>query len=66
MKAWLNETGTTVENWIYTDVDTPTPMTGEALIRVQAVALNPVDYKATKNPAWTYPHIPGVDLTGVV
>ncbi|MGX8176175.1 zinc-binding dehydrogenase [Exiguobacterium artemiae] len=66
MKAWLNETGTTVENWIYTDVDTPTPMTREALIRVQAVALNPVDYKATKNPAWTYPHIPGVDLTGVV
>ncbi|OIN67833.1 zinc-binding alcohol dehydrogenase [Exiguobacterium sp. KRL4] len=66
MKAWLNETGTTIENWVYTDVKTPAPSTGEALIRVQAVALNPVDYKATKNPAWTYPHIPGVDLTGIV
>lgn len=66
MKSWLNQDGTSIENWQYTDVEVPQPKAHEALIRVKAVALNPVDYKATNNPAWTFPHIPGVDLAGVV
>ncbi|WP_214810831.1 zinc-binding dehydrogenase [Exiguobacterium sp. s127] len=66
MKAWLNQEGTSIENWQYRDVEMPQLKAHEALIRVKAVALNPVDYKATNNPAWTFPHIPGVDLAGVV
>ncbi|WP_215115432.1 zinc-binding dehydrogenase [Exiguobacterium sp. s80] len=66
MKAWLNQEGTSIENWQYRDVEMPQLKAHEALIRVKAVALNPVDYKATNNPDWTFPHIPGVDLAGVV
>ncbi|KQS19407.1 zinc-binding alcohol dehydrogenase [Exiguobacterium sp. Leaf187] len=66
MKAWLNHSGTAIGQWTFEEVETPTPGEGQALIRVKTVALNPVDYKATNNPAWTFPHIPGVDLAGVV
>ena len=66
MKAWLNHSGTAIDQWTFEEVATPTPEEGQALIRVKTVALNPVDYKATNNPAWTFPHIPGVDLAGVV
>ncbi len=66
MKAWLNHSGTAIDQWTFEEVKTPTPGEGQALIRVKTVALNPVDYKATNNPAWTFPHIPGVDLAGVV
>ncbi|MGX9807188.1 zinc-binding dehydrogenase [Exiguobacterium acetylicum] len=66
MKAWLNHSGTAIDQWMFEEVETPTPGEGQALIRVKTVALNPVDYKATNNPAWTFPHIPGVDLAGVV
>lgn len=66
MKAWLNHSGTATDQWTFEEVETPTPGEGQALIRVKTVALNPVDYKATNNPAWTFPHIPGVDLAGVV
>lgn len=66
MKAWLNHSGTAIDQWTFEEVKTPMPGEGQALIRVKTVALNPVDYKATKNPAWTFPHIPGVDLAGVV
>jgi len=66
MKAWLNHSGTAIDQWTFEEVETPTPGKGQALIRVKTVALNPVDYKATNNPAWTFPHIPGVDLAGVV
>lgn len=66
MKAWLNHTGEAIDQWAFEEIETPTPGEGQALIRVKSVALNPVDYKAIKNPAWTYPHVPGVDLTGIV
>lgn len=66
MKAWLNHSGTAIDQWTFEEVKTPTPGEGQALIRVKTVALNPVDYKATNNPAWTFPHISGVDLAGVV
>ncbi|WP_449403326.1 alcohol dehydrogenase catalytic domain-containing protein [Exiguobacterium artemiae] len=66
MKAWLNHTGEAINQWTFEEIETPTPGAGQALIRVKSVALNPVDYKAIKNPAWTYPHVPGVDLTGIV
>ncbi|WP_410501524.1 zinc-binding dehydrogenase [Exiguobacterium acetylicum] len=66
MKAWLNHSGTAIDQWTFEEVETPTPAEGQALIRVKTAALNPVDYKATNNPAWSFPHIPGVDLAGVV
>lgn len=50
------------------EVDTPVPGAGELLVEVQAVGLNPVDYKTAigGNPNWSYPHILGLDVAGVV
>lgn len=44
----------------------PAPATGEVRIRLCAAALNPVDAKLATggHPAWTYPHIPGLDGAG--
>lgn len=49
-------------------VDTPTPAADEVRVEVQAVSLNPVDYKLLESghEDWTYPHVPGVDAAGVV
>lgn len=40
----------------------------DVLIAVEAIGLNPVDFKLVESghPAWSYPHIPGVDLAGRV
>tara|TARA_Y100001934_G_scaffold96837_3_gene119533 strand:+ start:1902 stop:2786 length:885 start_codon:yes stop_codon:yes gene_type:complete len=37
-------------------------------VKVHAVSLNPVDYKLTRrgNPNWTFPHVLGLDVAGVV
>jgi NADPH2:quinone reductase len=50
------------------EVDTPVPGAGEILVEVHAVGLNPVDYKTATggNPNWSYPHILGLDVAGVV
>lgn len=50
------------------EIDIPKPSAGELLIEVHAVGLNPVDYKTATggNPNWTYPHILGLDVAGVV
>ncbi|MDQ0200345.1 zinc-binding dehydrogenase [Neobacillus ginsengisoli] len=50
------------------DVQTPKPGNEELLVEVHAVGLNPVDYKTATggNPNWSYPHILGLDVTGVV
>lgn len=49
-------------------VEMPTPDAGEILVRVHAIGLNPVDYKLAGrgNPAWSYPHILGLDVAGTV
>ncbi|TCI70440.1 zinc-binding alcohol dehydrogenase [Exiguobacterium sp. SH0S7] len=67
MKAWLLEQPG-LENMNLGDIERPTPGAGELLIKVEAVALNPVDYKVgtNGNPNWAYPHILGVDLVGEV
>jgi NADPH:quinone reductase-like Zn-dependent oxidoreductase len=46
----------------------PVPGAGEVLVRVEAVGLNPVDYQvaAGGHPLWTYSHILGLDIAGVV
>ena len=48
MKAWLlDQPG--LDHLHIGEIDRPTPGTGELLIRVEAVALNPVDYKVGSN-----------------
>jgi NADPH:quinone reductase-like Zn-dependent oxidoreductase len=56
------------------EVDSPwrTPVAArrevEVLVRVEAVGLNPVDFKTatTGHPVWQYPHILGLDIAGRV
>lgn len=50
------------------DVEKPEPGPGELRLRVQAVAINPVDWKVVINPfpQWSYPHVLGLDAAGVV
>lgn len=40
----------------------------EVLVKVEAVGLNPVDFKtaAAGNPSWGYPHVLGLDVAGRV
>jgi NADPH:quinone reductase len=50
------------------EIQSPNPRNGEILIEVHAVGLNPVDYKTATggNPNWSYPHVLGLDVAGVV
>ena len=50
------------------DIPKPTPGPSEVRVRVEAVSLNPVDYKLAQSghPAWSYPFILGLDVAGVV
>lgn len=50
------------------EFEKPVPGKGELLVEVHAAGLNPVDYKTATggNPNWSYPHIIGLDVAGVV
>jgi NADPH:quinone reductase len=50
------------------EIPTPRARAGEALVRVFATSLNPVDYKvgAQGYEGWKYPHVLGVDVAGVI
>ncbi|OIK12222.1 zinc-binding dehydrogenase [Bacillus sp. MUM 13] len=50
------------------EIKIPAPKEGEVLVKVHAAGLNPVDYKTATsgNPAWTYPHILGLDVAGTI
>ncbi|MBM7703597.1 zinc-binding dehydrogenase [Metabacillus iocasae] len=50
------------------DVERPLPSSGDILVKVHAVGLNPVDYKTATggNSNWTYPHILGLDVAGII
>ena len=50
------------------EISTPRPRDGEALVRVFATSLNPVDYKVAAQgyEGWNYPHVLGVDVAGVI
>ncbi|MBY0011800.1 zinc-binding dehydrogenase [Paenibacillus typhae] len=50
------------------EISTPEPAAGEVLVEVHAAGLNPVDYKTATggNPNWTYPHVLGLDVAGVI
>ncbi|MEM1506049.1 zinc-binding dehydrogenase [Domibacillus sp. 8LH] len=68
MKALLlQEKGKWKEKRV-SEINPPAPDKGEILVEVHAVGLNPVDYKTATggHPNWTYPHILGLDVAGVV
>jgi threonine dehydrogenase-like Zn-dependent dehydrogenase len=50
------------------EILTPRPGVDEALVRVCATSLNPVDYKVAAQgyDGWRYPHVLGVDVAGVI
>jgi NADPH2:quinone reductase len=50
------------------EISIPRPGVDEALIRVCATSLNPVDYKVAAQgyEGWNYPHVLGVDVAGVI
>lgn len=59
------------EELIVEEVARPTPQQGQVLVRVQAVGVNPVDWKIRKGDLRAFmpvslPHIPGNELAGVV
>ncbi|GAA2181421.1 zinc-binding dehydrogenase [Brooklawnia cerclae] len=49
-------------------VAVPEPGRGEIRVRVEACGLNPVDVHLVRggHPAWNWPHVPGIDVVGVV
>lgn len=56
-------------NTLYmTDLPQPVPGEGEVRVRVEAVSLNPVDYKLARagHPAWSYPFVLGLDVAGTI
>jgi NADPH2:quinone reductase len=50
------------------EISTPRPGADEALVRVCATSLNPVDYRVAAQgyERWRYPHVLGVDVAGVI
>jgi NADPH:quinone reductase-like Zn-dependent oxidoreductase len=50
------------------EISLPRPGFDEALVRVCATSLNPVDYKVAAQgyEGWHYPHILGIDVAGVI
>lgn len=50
------------------EISAPEPGSGEVLVEVHAAGLNPVDYKIATggNPKWSYPHVLGLDVAGVI
>ncbi|MEO0223478.1 MAG: zinc-binding dehydrogenase [candidate division WOR-3 bacterium] len=58
-----------VENFEMTEMKKPKPNAGEILVKVKAVAFNPVDYKIRINGTWAGlkpPIIIGYDVSGIV
>ncbi len=68
MKALLLQQPGSVDTLTVGDAQIPTPGAGEIRVRVEAMGLNPVDYKLAGrgHAAWTYPHILGLDVAGTV
>ncbi len=68
MKAFALDQLGEPESLRLADMAMPEPKVGEVRVRVEAVALNPVDYKVAMrgHPLWTFPFIPGLDVAGSV
>lgn len=74
MRAWLLDRPGQPSSLRLAEVDSPwrSPVTNrrpvEVLVQVEAVGLNPVDFKsaAVGHPNWRYPHVLGLDVVGRV
>lgn len=68
MKALILEQPGTPDSLILSQQPKPQPEQGQVLIQVKAVGLNPVDYKTAQRgvEAWSFPHILGLDVAGVI
>lgn len=68
MKALLLDRVGPVKDLRVGEVPVPEPGDGEIRVKVNAVSLNPVDYKlAGRGHAdWSWPHVLGLDVAGVV
>ena len=66
MKALLLDEPGTPSTLRLGEVSDPVPGPGEVRVRVRACGLNPVDVgtAANGNPAWSWPHILGLDAAG--
>ncbi|KAF8413071.1 hypothetical protein HHK36_001047 [Tetracentron sinense] len=67
-KAWLYEEYGPKEVLKLGDFPVPTPRHDQLLVQVQAVALNPIDFKRRQGPIFPsdFPVVPGCDMAGVV
>ena len=68
MKAVLLDKPGPPSNLRIGEISIPRPGVDEALVRVCATSLNPVDYKVAAQgyEGWRYPHVLGVDVAGVI
>lgn len=64
----IPEPGRGLESVALADLPVPDPEPGELRVRVEAVSINPVDWKLALDhkPEWTYPHVLGLDAAGIV
>ncbi|QQE12455.1 zinc-binding dehydrogenase [Planctomycetota bacterium] len=62
----LREAG--MDKLVVGEMDRPKTSRGEVLIEVKCAGLNPVDWKLAGGgmKEWVWPHVPGVDVAGVV
>jgi NADPH2:quinone reductase len=68
MKALVLNSPGLPDSLSISDRPIPDPPEGSIRVKVMAVGLNPVDYKTAGIgvPDWSYPHILGLDVAGVV
>ncbi len=68
MKAVVLDKPGSPSSLYLSDIAVPEPGAGEVRVKVQAVGLNPVDYKmaAGGHAAWRYPFVLGLDVAGTV
>jgi len=66
MKAFLLDRPGEPETLRLAEITVPEPDENQVRVRVEAVSLNPVDYKIAARGAASYPHILGVDVAGTI
>ena len=68
MKALVLDKPGLPETLHISEMSKPRPNNGEVRVKVQAVGLNPADYKFIQRGfrTWNYPFIPGLDVAGII
>lgn len=68
MKAWKLNQPEGIDQLVLTTATQPTPSAEDVCIKVEAVGLNPIDYKLAHwgYATWNYPQIIGLDIAGTI